>query len=538
MIDFINVISFIEAPLVIIGALLAVPLFIYGVLKFFYNHYTQRKKFNNTVEEADRFYSTKRYEAAFDKYQLITQEFDESLSHFIFGEIYSKMGHCLIEIKSNQKNWEKINEGIEYYNKALEKYNISKYPLKAAVFKIITIFISNVIVRRVFNVLKLNIDKSYIKILNKLKICKYIFRFGGTKIDLGVAYCRLAEIRNSIDNFERAINEYKDALKIFSFERFPIDHKIAIDNLIPTYLHLSKFKDSEKNFRLAQELISDILFKLQKMPELINVKEGTLGYAKTQFRTGCYLMEFFERDPNNSFKYRILKGSIYYYLSALAYFNVEDYSYEYAMIQNNLGIAYDHLSLIEDVQVNSQKAIKSFEDALIIRTKEKYPIEYVQTMHNLGHLYGELGQIEINDEKSIDYLRKSIEKLKNALAIRNIESFPLEFSETQHVLAVSYFLLATRCFKIETMKKETLSNLNESMNALNWSLKVSTKEKYEMQYSELQYLRGEVYSFWADIENRESNLKSAIVAYKEVESIKESEKVSKKIDDIEKKLRR
>ena len=526
----------------VIGSIFAiVPIF--ELFKYVYNKNRQKKNFFRLLTEANLSYRNEKYEDAFTKYYFIIQNFDEKISYFNFGQIYSSMGHCLISNISHTKDWNKITEGIEYFEKSLLIFNIYKYPLKSLVFGIDNIIMNNFIIQKIFNILKFDKNRIFIKILDKLKLCRYIFRFAGTKMDLGIAYCRLAEIRNPIENYEKAITYYQEALQIYTFERFPIDNKRATENLISTSLHLGKLKDREKYCDFAKELSLELYKNIQKKPNLFNAREGTLACARAQFGAGNYLMEFFERSMDIEFwpdkkLLAFIKGSIDCYLSALNFYTVENYPHDFGMIQNNLGISYSHLSFIEDTQKNSQIAIEAFKNALIIRTKEKYPIEYAQTMHNWGHLCGKLGQIEKEDDKRNHFLNSSIEKFKNALSIRTIENYPIEFAETQGSIAVSYFLIGSLYYKNKNMKKEILWNLKESISSLNWSLRVFVKEKYAVDYSHLQFLKGKIYTFLADIENRESNLIEANVAYKEAESIEKTAEMSKLIEENQQKLNR
>ena len=54
------------------------------------------------------------------------------------------------------------------------------------------------------------------------------------------------------------------------------------------------------------------------------------------------------------------------------------------MTQNNLGNAYRTLAEVEDKTENCKKAIQAYMQALEIRTLEQFPMDYAMTQNNLG----------------------------------------------------------------------------------------------------------------------------------------------------------
>jgi len=78
-----------------------------------------------------------------------------------------------------------------------------------------------------------------------------------------------------------------------------------------------------------------------------------------------------------------LKKAIKAYEEALTIYTKEDFPVDYAMTQNNLGAAYGKLSGIRDTEPNLKKAIKAYEEALTIYTKEDFPIDYAMVRKNL-----------------------------------------------------------------------------------------------------------------------------------------------------------
>ncbi len=77
------------------------------------------------------------------------------------------------------------------------------------------------------------------------------------------------------------------------------------------------------------------------------------------------------------------KKAIKAYEEALKVFTKEEFPIDYAMTQNNLGNAYRTLAEVEDKAENCKKAIKAYEEALKVFTKEEFPEIYLLVEHNL-----------------------------------------------------------------------------------------------------------------------------------------------------------
>lgn len=70
----------------------------------------------------------------------------------------------------------------------------------------------------------------------------------------------------------------------------------------------------------------------------------------------------------------------------------------YSYIKNNIGICYYNLAFEKNKELNIQKSIIAFRDALIIRTIEDYPEEYADTHKNLGLTYWALSTVRDTQE--------------------------------------------------------------------------------------------------------------------------------------------
>ncbi len=207
-----------------------------------------------------------------------------------------------------------------------------------------------------------------------------------------------------------------------------------------------------------------------------------------------------------------LKKAIGAYGEALKVITLEEFPIQYATTQNNLGVSYRNLSTIENTAKNIKRAILAHEEALNVRKLEEFPIQYAQTQHNLGGAYVELSKIEEAEENT----KRAIGAYEEALKVRTLEEFPIEYAGTQNNLGVTYNELA----KIE----DTTENLRRAIKAFDGVLKVITLEDFPINYAGTQNNLGVSYYDLAKIEDTAENLKRAIEAYGEALKVRTIEK--------------
>jgi tetratricopeptide (TPR) repeat protein len=169
-----------------------------------------------------------------------------------------------------------------------------------------------------------------------------------------------------------------------------------------------------------------------------------------------------------------LRKAIKAYQEALTIYTKENYPLDYAMTQNNLGIAYGRLSEVRDAEENSKKAIKAFEEALTIRTKENYPLNYATTQMNLGNAYRRLSEVKDREENS----KKAIKAFEEALTIRTKENYPLNYATTQMNLGNAYRRLSE--------VKDREENSKKAIKAFEEALTIYTKKNYPIQHGYIQ----------------------------------------------------
>lgn len=201
------------------------------------------------------------------------------------------------------------------------------------------------------------------------------------------------------------------------------------------------------------------------------------------------------------------KTAIKAYKDALKVYTFDESPMKYAMIQNNLGIAYGNMADVEDKRINLKEAIKAYEEALRVRNITKFPIDYATTQNNLGVAYSNLADVE----DRINNLNKAITAYKEVLKVCTFTKFPIEYATAQNNIGVTYKNLAEMGDKIYYYKK--------AIGAYEEALKVRAIDKFPMDYAMTQGNLGNLYSnicnYLTDVQDKKKYLLDAVIAYGE-----------------------
>ncbi|GIU71910.1 MAG: hypothetical protein KatS3mg003_1389 [Candidatus Nitrosocaldaceae archaeon] len=191
-------------------------------------------------------------------------------------------------------------------------------------------------------------------------------------------------------------------------------------------------------YESALNMYDDIINKFKDDKEI---------YASAHFKIGYLSIELITYKGLD--KKKLVKKAIKAYEEALTIRTKDKYPLDYAMTLNNLGNAYRTLAEVEDKAENCKKAIKAYEEALTIRTKDKYPLDYAMTLNNLGNAYRTLAEVEDKAENC----KKAIKAYEEALTIRTKDKYPLDYAMTLNNLGIAYRTLAEVEDKAENCKK-------------------------------------------------------------------------------------
>ncbi len=76
-------------------------------------------------------------------------------------------------------------------------------------------------------------------------------RHAQIRTKLGIAYVRLAEVRDEEANLKQAFTAFGDALRIFTSDSFPQDYARTQNDLGSAYVRLAEVRDQEANLKEA-----------------------------------------------------------------------------------------------------------------------------------------------------------------------------------------------------------------------------------------------------------------------------------------------
>jgi len=275
--------------------------------------------------------------------------------------------------------------------------------------------------------------KAFLSALEIRKADKNATDYATTKNNLGTAYLALADIQDSEKNLEKAILVFKDALRFRSVESCSEDYAITMNNLGIAYSLLSKVKDSDKaqNIEIAIESFEDVL-------QVWTLERNPVDYAKTKHNLGNVLLELSNIKGNSD----IISRAISEFEDALNVINIVDYPLDHTTTKVSLGVAYrklanEMLSFPYNSTDYFKDAIKSFKQALKVKTKDNYPYEYGIIQSNIGDYYFFLSSAENNEE----YLLSAIEAFTMALAVFDYKSYPNIFDKIIRKMEIAEELL-------------------------------------------------------------------------------------------------
>jgi len=174
----------------------------------------------------------------------------------------------------------------------------------------------------------------------------------------------------------------------------------------------------------------------------------------------------FLRFRKRSNKPASLEIAITGYNIALTVYTHENFPVDWAITQNNLGVAYSD-RIKEDKAENIELAIKSSQAALEVRTRENFPVEWATTQNNLGNAYSD----SIKEDKA-DNIELAIKSYQDALEVYTPENFPVEWAMTQNNLGAAYR---------DRIKEDKADNIELAIKCFQAALEVRTRETFPLE---------------------------------------------------------
>ena len=260
-------------------------------------------------------------------------------------------------------------------------------------------------------------------------------------------------------------------------QKYPLQVGIGFVVLIVLFFLLNPIGINEKQYRLtvdkAEELVKanktdEALLLYDDLLKKISRKKQKLLFGHVKNKQGETYYQKLKRTKNLKAAEKALRA----FQEALTIFVIDEYPFEFATTQKNIGVVYLYLpeirhhgkrlrqilqentkvpqsqrqvvlSLNDSFSVLDEKgdlkqALKAFREALRIFTKEKYPLYYSIIQVNLGNLYYKLSHVE----KSKQNLEKSLETFEEALQFFTEKDYPVNYALIQNGMSVVSFKLS------------------------------------------------------------------------------------------------
>ncbi|MBE9234012.1 hypothetical protein IQ231_20675 [Cuspidothrix issatschenkoi LEGE 03284] len=170
---------------------------------------------------------------------------------------------------------------------------------------------------------------------------------------------------------------------------FLVKAKIAYEEALPTLQELgSSVEVAELQMNFGLVLQSLVHFNLAKIGDCIQLYNQALQV----FTCGKYPQEYAILYNNIAIAYLSITGSkekkafseglaVQTFETALKQINLIEHPREYAMLQNNLGNALQYLQSTHPVE-NNLRAVTAYNEALKVRNPQDTPLEYANTIAN------------------------------------------------------------------------------------------------------------------------------------------------------------
>ena len=155
------------------------------------------------------------------------------------------------------------------------------------------------------------------------------------------------------------------------------------------------------------------------------------------------------------------------YTDALKEFPSKQQPENWAMTQNNLGVALRTLGAREGDSARLQAAIDTYTAALTVYTPEAAPMDWAMTQMNLGGALQTLGTREGDSAR----LQAAIDAYSAALIVYTPEAAPMDWAGTQHNLAIA-------CLSFHDLDRNE-DWLNKAKDSFGNALKKRTREAGE-----------------------------------------------------------
>ncbi len=173
---------------------------------------------------------------------------------------------------------------------------------------------------------------------------------------------------------------------------------------------------------------------------------------------------------------------------------------DWAVTQNNLGLALQGLGEWESGTERLEQAAEAYRLALEERTRDRVPLKWAATQNNLGVALAIIGERERNTKR----LKEAVAAYRLALEERTRDRVPLEWAMTQNNLGNALLALGER--------ERSTKRLKEAAEAYRLALEERTRDRVPLKWAGTQNNLGEVLRALGEREPGTERLEQAVAA--------------------------
>ncbi len=224
--------------------------------------------------------------------------------------------------------------------------------------------------------------------------------------------------------------------------------------------------------------LEDAVVAFREAREEFTRESVPLEWAVTQNNLGVALRALGERESGQVELIRRLEEAVAAFREALKEFSRERVPLQWAATQNNLGVALRALGARESGAEKLEQAVVAYREALKEYTRARVPLQWAMTQMNLGNALARLGERESGGRK----LEQAVAAYREALKERTRERVPLKWAATQNNLGNALRLLGER----ESGLVELIRCFDEAVAAYREALKERTRERVPFDWAMTQ----------------------------------------------------
>ncbi len=245
-------------------------------------------------------------------------------------------------------------------------------------------------------------------------------------------------------------------------------------------------------------LLPDAIRRWREIAEFCSLADDPDNWAMAQNNLGVALRLLGERENGTA----RLEEAVVAYRLALEKRPHERVPLLWAETQNNLGNALLALGRRETGTARLKEAVQAYRSALEERTGEQAPNACAMTLNNMGNALVALSK----RERDPDGLRHALTVYRSALNYRRREYLPLAWAMTQNNLGGALLALGKQA--------NGTTELEESVAAYRFALEERTRERVPYAWARTQYNLGNALSALGEREDGTARLMEAVEAYR------------------------